>query len=324
MSLYLLTLIGPEEDLGRRYREGNTLLHYAGANGNLAFIKALVQRGVDLDASNDAGIRPLDFAVRLIEQYQAQGQDKLRELVDTPSLDQCDNSSPVLFLPIRQVMLPTQQSLKLDNTDEERRDMVAYFVQEGGADILAEAPVYYVDLWSIYDGYHNNGFFGVAPSKPPYKFLPLHMAACEGVKSVLDFFLTECGMPVDTRVSDLQLTALHCLALSWRDDAHLLPIVTWLVEEKGADVMCRDKKGHTAARLAAIRKKTSVQRYLQAQEEREKEAAAAAAVLQMQKSEEAMAALLLELEEEEQAAAAAGSKTKDGKTSSGKKKEKKK
>jgi hypothetical protein len=69
MSLYLLTLIGPEEDLGRRYREGNTLLHYAGANGNLAFIEALVQRGVDFDASNDAGIRPLDFAVRLIEQY---------------------------------------------------------------------------------------------------------------------------------------------------------------------------------------------------------------------------------------------------------------
>lgn len=189
--------------------------------------------------------------------------------------------------------------------------------------------MYYVDLWSIYDGYHHNGFFGIAPSKPPYKFLPLHMAACEGVKSVVDFFLTECGMPVDTRVSDLQLTALHCLALSWRDDAHILPIVTWLVQEKGADVMCRDKKGYTAARLAGIKKKTSVQHYLQAQEkqqaarvkeEREKAAAATEMATRMQAAEVAMAELFLELEEEEEAAAAAGSKMKGEKAGGGKKK----
>jgi len=154
------------------------------------------------------------------------------------------------------------------------------------------------------------------------------MAACEGTKPLLDFFLTECKMPVNTRTPDLQLTALHCLAASERKETDLLPIVIWLVEEKGADVMYRDTKGYTAARVAAITKKTSVQRYLQAQEagkkeqeeSREKAAAAAAAVLQMQQTEEALAALLLELEEEEQAAAAAGIKKKERETSSGKKK----
>jgi hypothetical protein len=207
--------------------------------------------------------------------------------------------------------------------------MVVYFVEEGGADIWATAYTHYDALRTIYGSDYHDAQARRRSTVWRPAVLPLHMAACEGNKYLLEYFLTECKMPVNTRTPDLQLTALHCLAASERNETDLLPIVTWLVEEKGADVMCRDKKGYTAARLAAIRKKTSVHRYLQAQEaekkeqeERREKAAAAAAAVQMQQTEEALAALLLELEEEEQAAAAAGSKKKEGKTSSGKKKKK--
>lgn len=134
-------------------------------------------------------------------------------------------------------------------------------------------------------------------------------------------------MPVNTRSSVSQLTTLHLLAMSPREEAHLLRIVTWLVQEKGADVLCVNADGATAAQSALFAGEKRICQYLQAQENRqaarekkqkEKAAAAAAAVSRMREAEEAMAALLLELEEEEEAAAAANSK----KAAGGKKKKK--
>ncbi len=51
-------------------------------------------------------------------------------------------------------------------------------------------------------------------------------------------------MPVNT------LTALHLLTMSPREEAHLLRIVTWLVQEKRADVLCVKEEGATAALVA--------------------------------------------------------------------------
>lgn len=162
--------------------------------------------------------------------------------------------------------------------------------------------------------------------------LPLHIATLEGNQPVIDFFLTECGMPVDTCTSDMQFTALHFLALSDQHESRALPIATWLVEEKGADATIRSTLGSTAAETAVTLDKARLHRYLKAQERRqatvkaaaaegEKAVAAQAMATRMQDAEEAMEALLLELEAEEEAAA---DKDKKGRrASSGDKKKKK-
>jgi len=167
-----------------------------------------------------------------------------------------------------------------------------------------------------------------------YTLLPLHAAAYAGVRPVLDLFLTTYKMPVDTRTPDTRLTVLHCLALSGCAETKLLPVVTWLVEEKGADVTCLSVEGYTAARMAFGTGKDRMHDYLKTQEvqqavpraqedEERKRIAAVALREQMQQSEEVMAALLEELELEEKAAAVnkkEGSKNKNGKESKGKKK----
>ena len=94
---------------------------------------------------------------------------------------------------------------------------------------------------------------------------------------------------------------------STMDEAKLLRIVTWLVEEKGADVTCLNAEGHTAAQIALGRGKSRMYEYLQKQEkwqavrkakekkkqEEEKKKAADSATLarRMRDAEEAMAAL---------------------------------
>ena len=184
------------------------------------------------------------------------------------------------------------------------RAMVAFLVREAGADIWAEGHMEYVTIGSQHSGRRKHILF------------PLHTAAHCGIQQVLDFFFTECNMPVNTRSSVSQLTALHLLAMSPREEAHLLRIVTWLVQEKGADALCVNAAGATAAQTALFAGKKRICQYLQAQEQRqaarknEERAAAAAVASRMQATEKAMAELFLELEEEEKAAAATASKTK--------------
>ncbi len=43
--------------------EGNTLLHYAAGEGNLAMVEELLRRGADVNAANDVKFRPLDRAI---------------------------------------------------------------------------------------------------------------------------------------------------------------------------------------------------------------------------------------------------------------------
>ena len=129
--------------------------------------------------------------------------------------------------------------------------MVKFLVEEAGEDIKTEA------------------YMTTPRDVSPLRFLPLHAAAAAANRPVLDFFLTECGMPVDTPTPEWHLTALHILASLKRTEMDLLPIVTWLVEEKGADVTCVNKQGYMAAQMARDTGNMRLHQYLKEQEKRQ-------------------------------------------------------
>ena len=238
-------------------------------SGDLPLIEALVQRRIRFHVYNVTEHTPIELAMHwcrlpivrfLVGCYQLgqRGHDALRDMMSTASEDEDGDPYPMIFLPIRQTLYPARLReapiLNFTPSGEERKEMVAYFVREGGADIWAQAYTHYHSLRTIYGSGHHDDQARRRSTVCRPAVLPLHMAACEGTKPLLIFFLTECKMPVNTRTPDLQLTALHCLAASQLKEPDLLPIVIWLVKEKGADVMCRDTKGYTAARVAAITK----------------------------------------------------------------------
>jgi hypothetical protein len=72
-------------------------------------------------------------------------------------------------------------------------------------------------------------------------------------------------MPVNACAPGAKLTALHYLAMATMDETKQLSMVTWLVEEKGADVTCLDSDGYTAARYAFTEGKSRIHEYLQKQ-----------------------------------------------------------
>lgn len=229
MCLYLLSLTGPEDDLTGSWLNGLTLMHFAVMGGNLSFLQALVQRGVEFDVRNGRMMPPVHFAVTMcrlpvlhfwLAQYRARGreqQDVLREVEGWPNAG--GPRQPLLF---RIVSLEEDKLFHI--RDEERRAMATFLVREAAADIWAEGRIQH----RVADD---------ELTKNDILF-PLHLAALSGNQPLLDFFLTECGMPIDTRTRGLQLAALHLLAMSPREEVHLLPIMKWLVEEKGADMTC--------------------------------------------------------------------------------------
>lgn len=60
-------------------------------------------------------------------------------------------------------------------------------------------------------------------------------------------------MPVDIPTPTDHFTPLHMACTSFLADANILPLVRYLVEEKGADVTLKTREGETAADIA-IRK----------------------------------------------------------------------
>lgn len=204
IGTYLLTLVAPTENLGRSLHAGINLLHHSARGGALALAEALVQRGVDLDKRHDAGMTPLESAIRwsrmpvvcfLLEEYRARGRDPqevLRGLVRRPPLNERRGEPyPLLFLTIE--AFPGTIFNPISN--EDKRDMMKLLVQEAGANIWDEARM-------------------VAPKADDHVgilFLPLHDAAWNVNRPLLEFFLTECKMPVDIPTSDWHLTPLHFL-----------------------------------------------------------------------------------------------------------------
>jgi len=252
----------------------------------------------------------------------------LREMQERGMRDGKGVPTPLLFFAIRHF------TDIVEVPDEARRAMVAFLVEEGGADIWAMVLTKII-LWDFPTGTI------MEPGDEGYNFLALHSAASMGNKPVLDYFITECGMPVDTCTPESVITPLHLLVLSNREETELLPIVEWLVEEKGADVTLQSKEGKesTPADLAFYAGRARLRHYLQGQETQQaarKEQArkkqeegerkkAAAAMVALEEMEKAMEELYLELEEEEKAAAAAGgNKKKEGKGTRGGKQRRKK
>lgn len=153
VCMYLLGLTGPAEDLSGSWCKGFTLMHFAAMSGNLPFLQALVQRGVEFDVRHDSGITPLEFAMIfcrlpvvhfLLEQYRLRGrekQDMLREVEDRLPVAASDERLSLLFRIIRQ-----EKKNKFGIKDEDIRAMVAFLVREAGADIWAEGHMEYLTL----------------------------------------------------------------------------------------------------------------------------------------------------------------------------------
>ena len=55
MSMFMLGLSGPDVDLGQ--------IHIAAETGDLSFLRALVEHGLDFDLRNERGLTPLHYAV---------------------------------------------------------------------------------------------------------------------------------------------------------------------------------------------------------------------------------------------------------------------
>jgi len=105
-------------------------------------------------------------------------------------------------------------------------------------------------------------------------------------------------MPVDTPTPEGNFTILHFLANADLPEAETLPIVIWLVEEKGADATVLDEAGLPAAQVAYDTGKMRMCAYLKEQEKRqaarkaeEDERQAAREVEEKKKQDEEKAAL---------------------------------
>jgi len=115
------------------------------------------------------------YSVRklLIVQYQKRlsGRNALRELLATQPNDKNGNPLSVVFYAIRQSIFPLREAP--DMSDEERRAMVLFLVQEACANIWAKGHMDLDELRPIYGrGNQNWG----------HTFLPKHMAAFEVIK----------------------------------------------------------------------------------------------------------------------------------------------
>lgn len=303
ICVYLLTLTSAEGDLSRLWEKANHygIAHFPAGHGQLFFPRALMDCGVDIDLRNARCYTPLCFAVStcrmpvirfLLEQFRSRGkeeQDVWRDLIERLPLGLTLDPSPLIFCAIRHNSLGKQII-----THEAKLAMVKYLVKDVGVDIWAEAQFSYTDGEDI------DHCTGHAVTRR-HVLLPLHAAAIEGNQAVLDFFLTEYRMAVNTCTPLSHFTALHFLALSTQSETELLPVVAWLVDKKGADATCRDHKGRTAAKLASRSDKPEMEHYLQRQEARQavrkvkdkeearkKAAAAATMAARMKEAEEEM------------------------------------
>ena len=93
------------------------MCHYAATNENMAFLRALVGRGVDFNGRCDEDYTPLAMAIRmcripvvsfLLEQFRARGreaEDVIRELVERPPLTPKGHRFPLIFCAVQQTPL---------------------------------------------------------------------------------------------------------------------------------------------------------------------------------------------------------------------------
>ena len=105
-----------------------------------------------------------------------------------------------------------------------RRERLSYFPNKGDVATAANlVQKWGADVWKLQ-----------RTSNIPDNHLPLHAAAMPGAFELVAFFVDECNMPVDTATQDRLMTPLHAACLSNNCGSDVLPLVQYLVENKGA------------------------------------------------------------------------------------------
>lgn len=154
----------------------------------------------------------------------------------------------------------------------------------------------------------------------------VHIAASRGAVAMVKFFVDECGMPVDIPTPFDFVTPLHAACMSLTDEADLLPLVRFLVEEKGANVTLKTSTGETAADIACNMGRMQIYDFLTRKEKEVAARRAAEALAAVRLAEELRAAdiaahaLMEELAAEEEAEESKKQAKKKGKKSKGKSK----
>jgi len=181
-------------------------------------VKELVRRGADIDLWDEDHHTPLCAAATqrhlsalrfFLEQYQARGGEELKRALSHPCRKEGKNHSLLGHVFSGCTMA---ESAPLD--------IIRYLVQGWGADIWGATEI------------RRKSTVGATVSQ----CLPLHDAVTYGDLAATTFFIEECGMPVNTSAGVLKFNPLHADCLSAEPEPEILPVVKYLVEEKGADV----------------------------------------------------------------------------------------
>lgn len=183
----------------------------------------------------------------LLKQYEARGESELERALHYPWKKGFEYS------------LLGHVSGGFGNPNSPRRVATArYLVQECGADLWRPLKV------------HSYGLpRGAGEGALPILALPLHDAAWHGSRELLAYFIEECNMPVDTITTCLHLAPLHSLCMGRRDEAEVLRIVRFLVEQKGANLSLKTTYSETAAQLVLRQGKRQIYEVLARKESEE-------------------------------------------------------
>ena len=263
--------------------------------------KELVRRG----AMNSGHHSPLCVAAMMpqlhvvrnfLRQYQRRGQSELERALSHPCLEGGQSYSLLGHVATRRCL----------DDSEPHVAMARYLVQEWGVDVLKPTIVNTV-------------------AEREYIFMPVHVAASQGALAMLTFSINECGMPVDIQSPTAHFTPLHLACTSAFEEADILPLVRYLVEEKGADVTLKTSLGETAADIAIKKGRQQVYNLLARKEEelaarRTAEALAAVRLAEETRAADIAAQALMEELAAEEEAEEAKKQAKKGKKSKAKSK----
>lgn len=231
LTLFLLSLPDQELDLNRRLDKDVTILHLCAQLGSASVAKELMRQGADLDLWEEEHETPLCIAAKyarltliqfFLRQYQKRGQSELERALDNPCRKHVPGWSLLGY--VLDAAPPDSFS---------HVHMARLLVREFG-----------VDVWKPINT-------TCSPDGDLLPLLPLHIAAYIGARRMRSFFIEECGMPVDAALTNL-LTPLHVVSMGNGENADLLSVVRYTVEEKDADVFLRTSQGRTAADFALI------------------------------------------------------------------------
>jgi hypothetical protein len=197
----------------------------------------------------------------LIERYEAKGQLQRVLLREWAPGDEDYLALLPWVLSIRSDTAATSEAAKLA--------VLRFLVTEKGADVFV--PTKLENLRARGDC---------------ITLLPLHMAASHGYISLVQFFLDECRVPIDTALAPAQYTALHLVASNPEEKEEVMLQMAEFLVSKGANVRARTSEGVTAAEIAKRGGRHRLAEYLSKIEKELADAATAALLADLQAEDE--------------------------------------